>query len=171
MEDGIKILFPDGDSRVFDLTDPDDLDEAMRELCRRNDRDVSVAFMCALLLRVQTLERRCHRHNPLATEHQTASENDYFGVNGPAGKAAKAAEKATESLPEVEARLEGITVGQMVLYGIRGAYLYHRALAEQEELVDEMQDIYGNRTPVRPRNQEKKAAHERDDPNTCHEHA
>lgn len=57
----------------------------------------------------------------------------YFGEDGPAGKAARAAEEEAATLPAVEARLEGITVGQMMLYGIRGAYLYHRALAEQQK--------------------------------------
>lgn len=59
-------------------------------------------------------------------------KESYFGADGPAGRAARAAEETAGSLPEVEARLEGVTVGQMMLYGIRGAYLYHRALAEQE---------------------------------------
>lgn len=54
----------------------------------------------------------------------------YFGEDGPAGRAARAAEEKAGALPAVEARLDGITVGQMMLYGIRGAYLYHRALAE-----------------------------------------
>lgn len=57
----------------------------------------------------------------------------YFGADGPAGKAARAAEEVAGALPDVEARLEGITIGQLTLYGIRGAYLYHRALAEQEK--------------------------------------
>ncbi len=56
----------------------------------------------------------------------------YFGDDGPAGRAARAAEEEAGALPAVEARLDGITVGQMMLYGIRGAYLYHRALAEQQ---------------------------------------
>lgn len=56
----------------------------------------------------------------------------YFGEDGPAGRAARAAEEEAGALPAVEARLEGITVGQMMLYGIRGAYLYHRALAEEQ---------------------------------------
>lgn len=63
-------------------------------------------------------------------EESTCDIDQYFGEDGPAGRAARAAEEEAGALPAVEARLEGITVGQMMLYGIRGAYLYHRALAE-----------------------------------------
>ena len=55
-----------------------------------------------------------------------------FEEDGPASAAARrACDAAVESLDD-QARLGGITVGYLIAYGVLGAYLYHRALAEQE---------------------------------------
>jgi len=53
----------------------------------------------------------------------------FFAKGGPASDAAKVATERAFDAGVADAFLDG-TTGSLVAYGVMGAYLYHRALAE-----------------------------------------
>lgn len=57
----------------------------------------------------------------------------FFAEDGPASDAARAATERAFEAGAAEAHLDGATTGSLVAYGVMGAYLYHRALAEDME--------------------------------------